>query len=386
MRNATAEKWHIFVILFFISLIMRIQLPVFTPYAAAFGASSVFIGIILSVTSFTNLSGNLLAGPLVDRFGKKLFIALPIFASGALFIAHGFASDAADLLLLHGLNGFALAFLIPAAFALLSGYANNSRQQGKNMAVNGILSTIASIAAPLIGGKMVVLIGYQNTYFFIGSAMVFTGMYSIKYLKEREDVISVKQQQKSMSPGTIIMVPNLVIVYLIGFAVMYIHGVLIYEIPYLAVEKGLSTFHTGQLLSFMGIGTLFTLSLFFIHRFSPLKRLMIGLFGMTITLFGLFSSPLPLPMLLFLIGIFSGLIMPAMATALTENIPKEAHGRAFGYMSAIYSLGIISSSFVTGTIRDIISPYFIAFLIGMSILTIAGYTKLRVSHNHLQHI
>ncbi|RKL66627.1 MFS transporter [Salipaludibacillus neizhouensis] len=378
MREVTQDKLNIFIVMFFISLIMRIQIPVFTPYAAAFGASSILIGVIISVTSLSNLTGNLIAGPLVDRFGKKLFITLPLFASGGLFIAHGLAGDSMDLLVLHGLNGFALAFLIPAAFTLLSGYAKNSREQGKNIAINGMLSTIASIIAPLLGGQMVVWIGYANTYFFIGTAMIFTATYSVVFLKDRQ-VTSVIKHKQGSEGGGILSTPNLPIVYLIAFAVMYIHGVLIFEIPYLTVERGLSTFQTGQLFSYMAIGTFITLSFFFINRFSPFLRLMTGLFGMSMTLFALISDLLQLPVLLFMMGVFFGLIMPAMATSITENAPKAVHGRAFGYMSAIFSLGIIVSSSVTGIIRDTVSPYFVAFLIGMIVLTISGYLKGGIS-------
>ncbi len=383
MKKTTANKWHLFIVLFFISLAMRVQVPVFTPYAAAFGATSVFIGIILSVTSLTNLSGNVLAGPLIDRLGKKLFITLPIFASGLLFIAHAFANDPGDLLVLHGLNGFALAFLIPAAFAMLSGFAENSRQQGKNMAINGLFSTIAGIAAPLIGGKLVVIIGYQNTYWIIGSTMLAVGLYAVRSLNETKPVVSLSPSNATIKFETN---PKLIAVYLIGFAAMYVHGVVIYEVPYLAVENGLSTFDTGRLFSYMGIGTLMMLSMFFVNRFSPFKRLVTGLFGIAMALAGIFTSVLPLAVLLFFLGIFSGLVMPAMATAVTDNTSKQSHGRAFGFMSAIYSLGIISSSFFTGVIRDSISPYFIAFLVSMTVLTIAGYTRLRSSNGNLQHI
>ncbi|WP_280771975.1 MFS transporter [Salipaludibacillus daqingensis] len=376
MKQTTLDKCNIFLVMFFISLIVRIQVPVFTPFAASFGASSMIIGIILSVTSLSNLTGNIIAGPLVDRFGKKVFITFPLFISGGLFIAHGLATSTTDLLILHGLNGFALAFMIPAAFTLLSGYAKNSRQQGKNIAINGMLSTIASIIAPLTGGKMVVLFGYVNTYFFIGAAMILTATYSFHFLKDRQVVSVKKQKQTHVTIGSVLKAPNLFLVYLIGFAVMYIHGVLLFEIPYLTVEQGLSTFQTGQLFSFMSIGTFLTLSLFFINLFDPFKRLMVGLCGMSIGIFGLLTSAFSLPILLFLIGIFFGLVMPAMATSITENAAKEVHGRAFGYMSAVFSLGIIASSSVTGAIRDIVSPYFIAVIIAIIVLTIAGYSKL----------
>ncbi|MEN2767439.1 MFS transporter [Ornithinibacillus xuwenensis] len=377
MRQATVEKLYIFIIMFFISLIMRIQIPIFTPYAALLGASSIVIGIILSATSFSNLLGNLLSGPMVDRFGKKLFITIPLFASGFIFLAHGIATDSVDLLILHALNGFALAFLIPAAFALLSGYAKNSKQQGKNIAMNGILTTTASIVAPIIGGQLVEVVGYQNAYFIIGVAMLLTALFASRFLTERQEIVS-QRNQATVNLAQLVTSPKLFVIYLVGFAVMYIHGVLIYEIPYLTIEKGYSTVTTGQLFSYMGIGTFITLSLFFINRFDPIKRLIVGLFGMSASLFILFAMPsVSLPIPLFTTGLFFGLIMPAMATAITENVSKQAYGKAFGVMSAVYSLGIIASSFITGVVREIISPYFVAFIVGMVILTILGHVKLR---------
>ncbi|MFB4475172.1 MFS transporter [Oceanobacillus caeni] len=375
MREAQVDKLHIFLVMFFISLIMSIQSPIFTPYAAMVGASGVLIGIMLSVSQLANLTGNLIAGPLVDRFGKQIFITLPLLASGILFIAHGIVGDAVSLLILRAMNGFSLAFLIPAAMALLSGYAQNSVQQGKNMAINGILGTIASIIAPVIGGQLGVLIGYANTYFVIGSGLILTSIYTMKFIKERQ--IVTKKKNSNLSLRDVLTTPGLQVVFLTGFAVMYIHGVLIYEIPYLTVEKGLSTAVTGQLFSYFGIGTFLSLSLLFINRFDPVRRLIFGLFGMCISLFALFNSLLSLSILIFLIGVFFGIMMPAMATALTDAVSSEGHGRAFGVMSAVYSLGMIFSTFFTGIIRDFISPYFIAFLIGMVVLILIGYSKLQ---------
>ncbi|WP_010094084.1 MFS transporter [Ornithinibacillus scapharcae] len=372
-------KLHIFIIMFFMGLVMSIQGPIFAPYASSLGATSVFIGIMLSIASFANLTGNLIAGPLSDRFGKKGFIIVSFFLSGSLFILHGLASSAMNLLVLRTINGLSLAFLLPSALALLSGYANNSRQQGKNMAINAILATTAAIIAPIVGGQLGATIGYANTYFVIGSLLFLIAIYASYFLKERQGIIVVsKQKQNQINIRKAITLPNLKIVFLSAFAVMYIHGVVIYEVPYLTVEQGLSTATTGILFSFMGIGTLLSSSLFFINRFSPVKRMMFGLFGMAISMFLIFSTLLALTASMLLLGFFFGIMMPAMATAVTDAVSSDGHGRAFGLLSAANSVGIITSSFLTGVIRDIVSPYFVAFLVGMIVLTYMGYTKLQL--------
>lgn len=373
------HKLHIFIIMFFMGLVMSIQGPIFAPFASSLGASSVFIGIMLSIASFANLTGNLIAGPLSDRFGKKGFIIVSFFLSGSLFILHGLASSAMNLLVLRTINGLSLAFLLPSALALLSGYANNSRQQGKNMAINAILATTAAIIAPIVGGQLGATIGYANTYFVIGSLLFLIAIYASYFLKERQGIIVVsKQKQNQINIRKAVTLPNLKIVFLSAFAVMYIHGVVIYEVPYLTVEQGLSTATTGILFSFMGIGTLLSSSLFFINRFSPVKRMMFGLFGMAISMFLIFSTLLPLTASMLLLGFFFGIMMPAMATAVTDAVSSDGHGRAFGLLSAANSVGIITSSFITGVIRDVVSPYFVAFLVGMIVLTYLGYTKLQL--------
>ncbi|GEN45452.1 3-(3-hydroxy-phenyl)propionate transporter [Alkalibacillus haloalkaliphilus] len=378
MSIATFHKVHIFLVMFFMSLVMSVQAPLFAPFAATLGASSVLIGIMMSTGQIANLTGNLIAGPLIDRYGKKLFITLPMMISGGLFIAHSFATDATTLLVLRVANGFALAFLIPSALALLSSYAKNSQQQGKNMAIYGMLMTIASILAPLAGGNLGNLLGYEATYFFIGSGLLLISIYTLGYIHDSSAVSLSDKLNSTLTFGQVLALPTVHIILATGFAVMYIHGVIIYEVPYLAVEMGYSTARTGLLLSLMATGTLTSLSLFFLHRLDPVKRLMFGLFGMSMTLFAIFTDMLALPILLFVVGFFFGIVMPAMATAITDAVSKKGHGRAFGLMSSFYSLGIIVSSFVTGVVRDVISPYFIAFVIGMIILTFIGYKKMGI--------
>ncbi len=363
----------IFTVLFLVSLSLHIQYPIFTPYAVALGATSFFVSIMMSVSSFANMCGNLIAGPLIDAFGKKKFIVVPLFLSGLLMMGHGIASNPDGLLVLRLFNGLVLAFMTPACFALLSGYAKNSHQQGKNMAFNGLLMTIAHIVSPTIGGYLVELVDYQGTYFIIGGCIFITAVIGVMSIREFEPITVYKKEQADS--GGLRLDKHLLMIYFVAFALMYAQGTIGYELPFLVVEKGMSTSDAGKLFSYIGVGTLVIVCMTWINRISALIRTMFGMLVLAACFYQMVVpfAPLSLGQLLFVVGIGLGILFPAITTLITEKIDKSKHGTAFGILSAVFSLGIIASSLTAGAIRAFISPYFIAFIVVALAITIIGW-------------
>ncbi|MCF6139197.1 MFS transporter [Pseudalkalibacillus berkeleyi] len=364
----------IYTVLFLMSLSLHIQFPIFTPFAVALGATSFVVSILMSVSSFANLCGNLTAGPLIDKIGKKQFIVAPLFISGCLMIGHGFVTEIDSLLVLRLFNGLILAFMTPACFALLSGYAKNSQQQGRNMAFNGLLITIAHIVAPIIGGYLVEFAGFRGTYFIIGSAILLTGIFALLYIKEFEPIV-LHKKGASKNSG-LKLDQQLVAVYFVAFSLMYAQGTLAFELPFLIVEEGMSSSSAGMLFSYVGMGTLIVVCMTWVNRISASIRSMFGLFILAICFYQMFVPfvPLKLSQVLFVVGIGLGVLFPALTTLLTEKIDKSKHGTAFGILSAVFSLGMISSSLMAGAFRDVISPYFFTFIvIGIAITVIGMY-------------
>ncbi|WP_257350796.1 MFS transporter [Pseudalkalibacillus decolorationis] len=368
----------IFMVLFLLSLSLHIQFPIFTPYAVALGATSFFVSIMMSVSSFANMCGNLIAGPLIDTFGKKKFIVIPLFLSGFLMMGHGIASNPDSLLVLRLFNGLVLAFMTPACFALLSGYAKNSHQQGKNMAFNGLLMTIAHIVSPLIGGYLVEILNYRGAYFIIGASILVTAIIALLYIKEFEPIIVYKKEKAG---GGLKLDQQLLMIYFVGFSLMYAQGTLGYELPFLVVEEGLSTSEAGKLFSYMGVGTLLVVCMTWINRISALIRTMVGMLILGVCFYQMVVPfvPLELSQMLFVVGIGLGVLFPAITTLITEKIDKSKHGTAFGILSAVFSLGIITSSLTAGAIREVISPYFIAFVVIALSIMVIGWQ--RISYN-----
>ncbi|WP_349409359.1 MFS transporter [Pseudalkalibacillus sp. SCS-8] len=375
----------IYVVLFLLSLSLHIQFPIFTPYAVALGATSFFISILMSVSSFANLCGNLIAGPLIDMFGKKQFIVVPLFISGILMAGHGFATGPDGLLVLRLVNGLVLAFMTPACFALLSGYARNSHEQGKNMAFNGLLITIANILAPLIGGHLVEHVDFRGAYFVIGSALLLTAVFALLFIKEFEPI--TVHRKKVESGGRFRFDQQLVAVYFVSFTLMYVHGTLMYELPFLMVEEGVSMSHGGKLFSIIGLGTLVVVCMTWIHRISASIRTMVGMLVLGFSFYQMVMPLVPITFhqLLFLIGMGLGVLFPAVTTLLTENTDKSKHGTAFGILSAVFSLGMITSSLIAGAFRDMISPYFITFVVIGIAVTVIGMSLIHVRWKPVLH-
>lgn len=375
MREETQGKTAVFIVLFFMSLILHVQFPVFTPYAVALGATGVFVSIMLSASSLTNLVGHIAAGPYIDRIGKKPFIVIPLFLSALLMIGYALVHDRVQLFILRVINGFILAFISPACFALLSAYAKNSRQQGKNMAVNGLMVTAANILAPLIGGRLVEWFAYRGTYWCIGTSLFLTGLIALFYVREADPIVVHRK-----TPPTLLQTlgdRRTVPVYFIAFTLMYGHGTLFYELPFLTVERGLSAGETGTLFSMMGLGTLASLSLFWLNRFSAVLRTGIGLFFTGLLYYQLAAAVMAIDFkfTLFLMGIAFGLVFPALTTWLAEQTDQGRYGSAFGILSAVFSLGMITATLMSGMIRHTTSPYFPAFLV-----TMAGAVYLIYDH------
>ncbi|WP_221568377.1 MFS transporter [Alkalihalobacillus sp. TS-13] len=366
----------IFTVLFLVSLSLHIQYPIFTPYAVALGATSFFVSIMMSMSSFANMCGNLIAGPLIDFFGKKKFIVVPLFLSGLLMMAHGVAANPDVLLVLRLFNGLVLAFMTPACFALLSGYAKNSHQQGKYMAFNGLLMTIAHILSPTIGGYLVEIVNYQGTYFLIGGCILITAIIALLYVREFEPIIVHKKEQADS--GGLKLDRHLLMIYFVAFSLMYAQGTLGYELPFLVVEKGMSTSDAGKLFSYIGVGTLVIVCMTWINRISALLRTGVGMLVLAACFYQMVVpfTPLSLGQLLFVLGIGLGILFPAITTLITEKIDKTKHGTAFGILSAVFSLGIIASSLTAGAVRDFISPYFIAFIVVALAITVIGWQGL----------
>jgi len=150
------------------ALATNIILPAFPRLGASFGVSSQELGLTLSSFFFAFALGQLLVGPLSDRFGRKRLVlgGLAVFAAGGILCA--FADTLAFLIL-----GRVIQALGACAAAVLSRAIARDLFDGEALARALALTMIAGAAAPgfspLLGSALDSLFGWRITFLFVAA-------------------------------------------------------------------------------------------------------------------------------------------------------------------------------------------------------------------------
>jgi MFS family permease len=382
----TAIWLYLFIFVAFFDL--HAQYPILSPFAISLGAAPSFIGLILGVYSITHLPGNLIAGFGVDRYGSKGFIVFSLIVAGIVLLFQSRVDDPWELLIIRSISGFVLAFLSPACLSLLAKIAKDRVQQGKLMAGNGMVHTIASVLSPAAGAYLVATFGFAQSFVILGWILIVTGVLAWFGVKEKQYQQSASELfvdshgavlpdgDSSKADGAAGSIPWLF--YGVPLAISCSQGILFFELPLMKETHG-SILTSGVFFSLVSLGALVTLSMLFLSRVSPFLRTTMGALALAFIFFGMSVNwPLPMYASLFLIGMTKGVIFPAIASLLASVTSATRYGRVFSILSIAFSIGAFLGPILAGHFRGHISPYFIAFLclmLALSILPFRAFHK-----------
>ncbi|MFD3269691.1 MFS transporter [Paenibacillus dendritiformis] len=353
---------------------LHAQYPILTPFAISIGAAPSFIGLMMGMYSFTHLPGNLLAGYGIDRFGSRIFIVFSLIGAGIIMILQAHVVNPWELLVLRSISGFVLAFLSPACLSLLARMARDHVHQGKLMAGNGLIHTLASVVSPAAGAYLVAKIGFGMAFQALGIMLLIVGVLAWFFIRDiAQDAVSLTPQAEGI-PSQPLKEPESVPVpwrfYFMPLAISLSQGILFFELPLMA-DALESIMRAGILFSAVSLGALFTLSLLFLNHYQPYTRTWMGAFALALLFFGLaIHWPVPLLATLFLIGMTKGIILPAMSSHLILLSGGTRFGKIFSILAIASSIGSFLGPMIAGQIRDTISPYFIAFVVLMIAVTL----------------
>ena len=362
----TAIWLYLFLFIAFFDL--HAQYPILTPFAISLGAAPSFIGLMMGLYSITHLPGNVIAGYGVDRFGSRLFIVFSLAAAGVILLLQSKVTDPWQLLTLRSISGFVLAFLSPACMSLLAKITTDRVQQGKLMAGNGLVHTIASVVSPAAGAYLVAQIGFTTAFYVLGWILIVTAACALFFIREaphspaQADSFSTDSNPlHSHGPAKAAAstakggdnaarganVPWLI--YTLPIAMSCAQGILSFELPLMSTTKE-GMMHTGLLFSVVSFGALITLSMLFLNRMSPYLRSLWGAFMLALTYFAIATgAPLPFFTMLLLLGMAKGVIFPALSSLLIELSGGARYGRTFSILSIAFSIGAFHGSYAGRT-------------------------------------
>lgn len=363
---------------------LHAQYPILTPYAVSLGAAPTFIGLMMGIYSFTHLPGNLLAGYGVDRYGSRIFIICSLIGAGILMVLQAHVSNPWELLVVRSISGFVLAFLSPACLALLAQFAQNQVQQGKLMAGNGLVHTLASVVSPAAGVYLVAKLGFTASFQALGIGLIVIGMMSILFIRSPRDMRqlsaanqALRQQTEGQASPVASDTANKIpwSFYILPLAISCSQGILFFELPFSGKELN-SLMHSGILFTSVSLGALCTLSMLFLNHYPARTRTWAGAMSLALLFFILAVKwTIPMVVILFGIGMMKGIVLPALSTHLLQLSGGVRYGRIFSYLSIAFSIGSFLGPLIAGQFRDMISPYFIAFVILMTAILLMPMKK-----------
>lgn len=380
----------LFVVLFLVSFDMHAQTPLLAPYLNILGVSAAMIGFVLGGYAISNLTGNLLAGPFLDRYPKKWFISGGLMLAGVMLIGQGVVQHTGGFFAFRLMLGFLMAFVSPACSALLGETGKTAIEQGKIMGNKGLVLTSAGIVSPAVGSFLAVQFGYSQSFIILGYIMLIAGVFAGLVLPARipgsliepsRSAAAAKQKQGGKGTLTNVLENRLLYpAFLGGFAIIYAQGTIIYEVPLLIQKQGLSPAVTGVLFSLKGLGALAILVQFWLYKVSIEQRAFAGLAVLSLLLYTMaIGVAIPLQIMMFLLGACFGMLFPAFATMLTVHSPRELYGSVFSIYSAILSMGAVLSPIIAGLIGNWHHSYFIAFFVTAGVCLAGGIHRLILS-------
>ena len=383
MNGSTILAARLVVFVTFLDLF--IQFPVVAPFARSLGASPALAGLIVGVYSLTNLLGNLAAGVVLDRWGRKGPVLGGLVATAAVLGAYALVQTPEQLLLVRAAHGLATAVLTPGAFALIGDSAAVDRR-ARVMGVSGAIIAVAATLGPPLASGVADRAGIGALFLGAAGLMLAAALGFGVLAREAEGgrveaaVVGggLGAERGTGWPGSaaadggrpidgagwsgegggywsLWTRPGLVTAYLAALALTIGLGTLVAHLPLVLLARGEAgargaVFTVYAVLAVIAMaGPLGRISDRVPGRRGPLAAGLasIGL-GMVVLAFAPGVAGAMAGMAVF--GLGFGVLFPAAAALVVEATERSERGAAFGVFYGVYSFGVVVGSLMSGAL------------------------------------
>lgn len=315
------------------------QIPMISPYAVSLGAGTIMAGWIVGIYSFTNMVGNIGAGVILDRMGRRIPLVIGMAWAGFAIWLYGIAATPLGLFGARAFHGLGGSILVPAIFTLAADtLPEHKRSQG--MGRIGAMIGIAAIAGPMYSGILRQVWGPHVVFTSVAAMMVLGALLALT-LPETLKQPKQRSQSNGIGPIPFSAVPFR-IASVSGFAIAFNLGALTLMLPLQMENLGFEASRSGSVFSLFGIVAV-AVMLFAGRAGSRRSALAAGFVpvALAFTFLTLSSSFIAISAGMALYGLGFGVIYPSLNAQVATLYRVEERGRAYGIFYAFYSLGIV---------------------------------------------
>ena len=361
-----------------------VQFPTMAPHARNLGASAALVGIVVAAYSITNLFGNLGAGFVLDRWGRRGPIIFGLAITALAVLSYAFVQSPEQLLIARAIHGLGAAALTPGAFSIIGDWVA-SDQRGRAMGLAGAMIAVPAMIGPPAAGLLRDAWG-ADSVFFLDAVVLAVALVAFVALTRqlpsrapRRAVTDAAGMQSSPSRPLMLSANATLFAITIGV------GVLVAHLPLVLDSLGESASRSGYSFAIFALVAILVMASPIggvsdrLGRFVPL---LVGLVGVAAGLavlgvsetYGVFAAGMAV------FGLGYGLVFPAATAMVTEAAGPARRGMAFGIFYAVYSLGVAIGSAGSGRLAGLYEdsmglPFFVAAAVVLVAVPIVGLIK-----------
>jgi DHA1 family multidrug resistance protein-like MFS transporter len=338
-----------------------VQFPVVAPFARTLGATPVLVGLIVGVYSLTNLLGNLAAGVVLDRWGRKGPVLVGMVATAAVVAGYALVRTPEQLLGVRAAHGLATAVLTPGAFALIGDSAALDRR-ARVMGVSGAIIAVAATIGPPLASAVADRAGVGALFLGTAAFMAVTAAVFAIWAREAgrpDDRAAPVEDAPAAYVGgqagylSLWTRPGLVTAYAAALALTTGLGTLVTHLPQVLVARGESgargaVFTMYAVLAVISMaGPLGRMSDRVPGRRGPLAAGLASI-GLGMLILAIAPSLVGAMAGMAVFGLGFGVLFPAAAALVVESADRGERGAAFGVFYGVYSFGVVVGSVMSG--------------------------------------
>ncbi len=330
----------------------QLTVPIMRLYADSVGATVAIAGFIIGMYSIINTPANIVFGPLVDKFGRKIPLIIGLVGDAICMFLYSLCSTSLQLLVVRGLHGLAGAVLGLATASMVADYSPTEKR-GRGMGFYAIAMGLAPLIGMMICGIIMRNPAGFNMVFYTGSALLLAAVI-LAFLLPQTEAKGKAESIDFKKIGVIAVKKANIASYAAIFSQWFMMGVITVLLPSYMVNLGMTAFHVAMVM----VAVTATCAAFSypagllsdkVGRKIP-SIMGLSLLVIAINLIPVVTSFGQLIGLGILQGIGMGCILPSALALISDNTEKGERGTAMGIFHALLTLGVAVGAPVTGVL------------------------------------